>query len=394
MLIQTAKQLESFCATLQQSTAVFVDTEFVGEGRYYPEVGAIQVADAAQAALIDPLAIADLAPLWGILRNPAIEKVFHAAGQDLAIFSRALGAPVAPVFDTQIAAALLGYDEQISFARLVERAVGKRLQKTHAFTDWLQRPLSAGQIEYALDDVRYLVPAYTHLVHELDARRRLEWAREEFTRLEDPERFAPVDPREVYLRFRGVDRMHGKALAILRELAAWREETARALNIPTSRIARDEVLAELAHRPRETTKELRTLRGMLPQQVDRFGQAMIEVAHRQVPVPPPMPERPSTLPAGLEPTVDFLTLCLRSLAEELSLSPGLVATRGDLTALVVAGEEADTPLLRGWRRVAIGEALLATLEGRATARILPGSRRVHLDWTDIPRPLPEKRRHR
>lgn len=380
MLIQTDSQLAAFCHAIHEQPALFIDTEFVGEGRYYPEVGTIQVGVYGQAALVDPLSVRDLSPLFALLLDPKIEKVFHAATQDLAIFYRLLGRPVAPIFDTQVAAALLGYDEQISFLNLVERATGTHLAKSHGFTDWLRRPLSEGQVEYALDDVRYLIPTYDFVVQELRKRNRLEWLREEFSPLEHPSRFRPADPHDLYLRIRGVERLRGKALGALRELVAWREETARTQNLPIGRIARDEVLLELARHPRNTTKELDEVRGLLPQQISRFGAGLIEAAERGSATPGPKISRQASLPNALEPTVDFLVLCLRSLAGEQEISPGLVATRSELSEVILRGDEADVSLMRGWRRQLIGDALLATLQGKATARILPGNRRVHLDW--------------
>ena len=382
MIVQTASQLSEFCQQIQHAPEIFLDTEFVSEGRYYAELGTIQVAAGDQVALIDPLAVRDLSPFFALLVDPNITKVFHAAGQDLMIFYRLLGQPVTPIFDTQMAAALLGIDEQISFANLVERVTGERLLKAHSFTDWLRRPLSPGQVEYALDDVRYLIPVYQAMAGELAEQQRTEWAREEFRRYEDDARFRPADPRELYLRLRGVDRVSGKTLAVLRELVAWREETARARNLPVGRIARDEVLMELARRPRTRVNELREIRGMQQQQVEQFGSELIAILSRNTFEPCLGVKRQASLPTSLEPTVDFLALCLRSLAGAKAVSPGMVATRSDLTALIQAGDKADVPLMRGWRRNAIGEDLLATLQGRAIARIIPGSRKVRLDWVE------------
>lgn len=383
MVITSHTQLSQLCAELRQFPAIFLDTEFIGEGYYFPRVGAIQVAAGEVAALIDPLAIDDFSPFFALLQDPGIEKVFHAAQQDLAIFYRLMSAPVAPVFDTQIAAALLGYDEQISFANLVERTTGTQLQKSHGFTDWLRRPLTDGQVEYALDDVRLLMPAYAVMVRELAERERLAWAREEFQqRLERPERYMPGDPQELYLRIRGIERIHGRSLAVLRQLVAWREMTAREQDMPIGRVARDEVLIEMARRPKHNVKELYEIRGMAAQQVERFGKQLIAIATADAgPVPPGIKRLPS-LPNALEPTVDFLSLCLRSLTSERGMCAGVVATRSDLAALILFGAEADIPLMRGWRRAAIGEALLATLNGQATARVIPGSRQVHLAWHD------------
>jgi len=380
MLIQTDEALAAYCEALRRFPAIFLDTEFIGEGRYYPEVGAIQVASSDGAAIIDPLAVSDLSPLLALLADPAMVKVFHAATQDLQIFYRLLGSPVRNIFDTQIAAALLGCEEQVSFLNLVERMTGMSLQKSHGFTDWLRRPLTLGQLEYALDDVRYLVPVHEALVKKLEERGRTEWAREEFDKLEDERRYAPADPYELYLRIRGVERIRGQALAILRELVAWREETAHARNMPPGRVARDEVLVELSRRPRQSVKELHEIRGLSAQQIERFGAGLIAAAQRGALAARPTPRRSPSLPSALEPTVDFLVFCLRSMASEQAVAPGLVATRSELVELVLREEKAEIQLLRGWRCAAFGDTLLATLEGKATARIIPATRQVHLDW--------------
>ena len=382
MVIEKPAELAALCSDLGEASAVYLDTEFVGEGRYYPEVGAIQVATAERAALIDPLAVRDLTPLFDVLLAHDIKKVFHAGRQDLAIFFEMMGRPVAPVFDVQIAAALLGYEEQISLAGLVHRVTKQSLRKSHAFTDWLRRPLTDTQVEYALEDVRCLAPVYDHLVHELSSRNRLRWAREEFRGLERAARFVPADPREMFRQIRGVERLNAEELSRLREIVAWREETARELNIPVPRICMDVVLMELARRPRDTIAALAEVRGLRSDQARRFGRGMIEALSRGADTPPPRLERPPSLPQEMEPTVDFLVLCLRSLSAEKQISPGLLANRADLTAVVFYGEEARVPLLRGWRRKAAGEALLATLQGKATARIAPDTQRVHLDWKE------------
>lgn len=311
-----------------------------------------------------------------------IKKVFHAGRQDLAIFFKMMGRPVAPVFDVQIAAALLGYEEQISLAKLVHQVTQRSLKKSHTFTDWLRRPLTGQQIEYALEDVRCLAPVHDYLVRELSSRNRRGWAREEFRDLESATRFAPADPREMFRQLRGVERLTGDELGRLRELVAWREETAQELNLPATRICMEAVLMELARRPRDTIEALTEVRGLRPDQVRRFGQGMIEALRRDVNLPPPSLEKPLSLPQGMEPTVDFLVLCLRSLSAEQQISPGLLANRADLTAVVCYGEQARVPLLRGWRRKAAGETLLAALQGRATARIAPDTQRVHLDWKE------------
>jgi ribonuclease D len=379
-IIDSPSALADLCSALRDEPVVYIDTEFVGESRYYAEVGAIQIAGGSQVALIDPLAVTDLSPLFPLLTARETEKVFHAGRQDWAILFQLMGRPVAPLFDAQIAAAMLGYDDQISLHTLVLRVTGRRLRKSHAFTDWLRRPLTPAQVEYALEDVRCLAPVYDHLVEELTNRGRMEWAREEFASWEKAARYTPPDPRTLFRQMRGVERMHGDELRRLREIVAWREETARELNIPPRRVCMEPVLIELAHRPVDTVEELTEVRGLRPDQARRFGPGMIEALKRDGEDPPPRLPRGKSLPAAMEPTVDFLGLCLRSLAAENEISPILLANRADLTAIVIHGEAAKVPLMRGWRREAVGNALLATLQGNATARILPDSLRVHLDW--------------
>jgi ribonuclease D len=380
MIVDKPSALAALCADLGEASTVYVDTEFIGEGRYYPVVGAIQVATEQRAALIDPLALRDLTPLFEVLLAPKTEKVFHAGGQDLAIFFGMMGRPVAPVFDVQLAAALLGYEDQISLGKLVERVTKQSLRKSHAFTDWQRRPLTEKQVEYALDDVRYLAPVHAHLVHELRSSGRLQWAREEFHHLEKPSRFAPADPREVFRQLRRVERLRGEELSRLRELAAWREETARELNLPVPRVCLDAVLMELACRPRQSIDALTEVRGLRVDQARRFGKGMIGALARAAGAPPPELEKPAPLPRELEPTVDFLVLCLRALCAEQCISSGILANRADLAAVALHGEHARVPLLRGWRRKAVGEELLAALRGEATVRIAPDTQRVHLDW--------------
>lgn len=380
MLIETKRDLVIFCRDIADAKTLYLDTEFVGEGRYYPDLGAIQVATADTAALVDPIGITDLSPLLALLADETVTKVFHAAGQDLAIFYRLMGSAMRPVWDTQLAAALLGSDEQIAFVNLVERVTGKRLRKEHSFTNWLQRPLAAGQVEYALDDVLFLVPVYEEQLRRMEELNRISWAREEFERLEKDETWSPPDASTLYLRIRNVDRLSGRTLAILRELVAWREETARNDNIPVGRIARDEVLVELARRPPTDTRHLRDIRGLTSQQADRYGRQMIEAVVEGGRQPVPASPSRQSFPSAMEPTVDFLFVCLRSLAVEKAVATGMVATRSDMSQLAVRGVDAEIPLMRGWRREAFGEDLLATLEGRATARIVPETREVHLEW--------------
>ena len=385
MIIETNLGLASFCEEISAAPALFLDTEFVSEGRYYPEVGTIQIAAGEHAALIDPLAVSDLAPLATLLFDPKITKVFHAANHDLSIFHRIFGRALAPVFDTQLAAALVGYEWQISFGQLVERVTRVRLKKSHSFTDWLRRPLSAKQVEYALEDVDFLAPIYERLTTELRARGRWEWAREEFSILEDPARFTPADPRELVMKVRGWERLNSPELAALSRLVIWREATARETNLPVGQVCMDIVLLELARRPRKTVDQLNEIRGIRSQQIKRFGGALIELlADCTGAVCDIEPAKATPLSAALEPTVDFLNLCLKALAAENNLASSILASRSDLSAIVLEGSEAHVPLMRGWRREVVGNTILEALQGHATVRIVPGNRQVHLKWHQHP----------
>jgi ribonuclease D len=195
LVVQADGELAALCERLSGASVICIDTEFAPEGRYYPELGTIQIAGGAEIALIDPLALRDLSCLQRLLVDPGVVKVFHAGEQDLEIFHRLLGCPVAPVFDTQIAAAFLGYGDQISLRSLLRVTLGEQLEKEHTFTDWLRRPLSTSQIEYALNDVRCLGRLCELLDGMLRAKGRLDWAEEEFRLLETAEHFLPVDER-------------------------------------------------------------------------------------------------------------------------------------------------------------------------------------------------------
>ena len=223
MIVKTFEELEILCKDLKNCKEIFVDTEFVSEGRYAADLGSIQIGyDTDKAVFVDPLSIDDLAPLLDILKDEGILKVFHAAKQDLYILNKILlkeECLVAPIFDTQIAASLVLSEDQVSFAKLVAIVTGKRLEKAHGFTNWLKRPLDPEQLEYALDDVLYLMPVYYFLRGKLLELNRMEWAQTEFSLLEDGENYMAKNPQTVYKKIKGADRLKGRALALLCALA-------------------------------------------------------------------------------------------------------------------------------------------------------------------------------
>jgi len=270
---------------------------------------------------------------------------------------------VAPLFDTQIAAQLLMGAEQIAFGQLVQQIVGHQPAKGHSYSQWDRRPLSPGQIEYALDDVRLLAPVYAAQQEELAERQRDGWAREEFARLEDPARFQDRDPEEQYRRVKGFNRLRGEALAALRELAAWREETARERDRPVQHIVRDEVLVEVARHPVSSVDALRDIRGLHQDVLRRHGEELLEAARRGRELPPPHRETRLPLDNALEPTVDTSSSACH--ARPGSRPRPHARWRPERLVERSVWRRADVPL-PGLAPAAVGERLLGTMDGRAT----------------------------
>jgi len=373
--ITDARGLESLCHRLARHPRFALDTEFVGEESFIPRLELIQVAGPDFSALVDFPAVGTLGGLADLLSNPAVEKVVHAGKQDLELFFTHMGRAPRSVFDTQLAAAMVGYGTQIAYAQLVHRVVGARLEKSHTLSNWSQRPLTHEQITYALEDVRYLLPLHEHLQQRLTSLGRLDWVREEFRRAESRLGEAAADARQRYQRIRGWDGLKPRSAAVLRALAEWRDEEARQRNVPRGRVIRDDVLLELARRPPMTPAALRSTRGLHGSEAERSGAALLAVVKAAWNLPASewpevsRPSRPEPEAAGL---VELLQAVLKSRALEAAIAPTLLATAADLQALVEAKDkrdELDLPLLRGWRRELAGDTLLQILDGRMTVLV-------------------------
>jgi ribonuclease D len=372
--------LERLCTQLRSCRRLGLDTEFVGEDSFIPKLELIQVAGHDVAAVIDFPAVqakSSLAPFWELICNPQVEKIVHAGRQDLDLFALHAGQFPRPFFDTQIAAAMLGFGAQVAYANLVQRIHGTRLAKAHTFTNWSARPLSNDQIAYAAEDVQFLLPLHTHLHKRLEALGRVEWVREEFSRLETAVTEKSKDPLDRYQRIRGWDSLKPRQAAVLRDLAAWRETEARRRNVPRGRVIRDEVLLQLARHPPATVEDLRGLRGLHGSEIDRNGEQLISTITSSLALQPsdwphvPKDRKPEPESIGL---VELLQAVLKARAAEAEIAPTLLATSADLQALVEAKEKhktADLPLLRGWRRELIGELLLQILDGGVTVSVDP-----------------------
>ena len=372
------RALETLCLTLRQSSRLALDTEFVGEDTFIPRLELIQVATATTAAVIDFPAVqanGSLDVLWELICDPKIEKIVHAGRQDLDLFATHAGQIPKPFFDTQIAAAMVGYGAQVAYANLVQRLHGTKLEKAHTFTNWSARPLSDDQIAYALEDVEFLLSIHTHLQDRLSSLGRLEWVSEEFARLETAVGEKSREPQERYQRIRGWDTLKPKGAAVLRELAAWREAEARRRNVPRGRVMRDEVLLQLARHPPKSVHELRGLRGVHSSEVDRHGEQLLSTMTSAQALPPsswpevPRERKPDPESTGI---VELLQAVLRARAAEEGISPTMLATSSDLQTLVEAKQNRatlDVPILRGWRRQLVGDLLLQVLDGAVTITV-------------------------
>ena len=378
--ITDGEGLETLCRQLRSSRRLGLDTEFVGEDSFVPKLELIQVAAQDIAAVIDFPAVqanGSLAPFWELICDSQVEKIVHAGRQDLDLFALHAGQIPKPFFDTQIAAAMLGFGAQVAYANLVQKIHGTKLAKAHTFTNWSARPLSTDQISYAAEDVQFLLPLHTHLQKRLQALGRTDWLREEFSRLETAVAEKSKDPLERYQRIRGWDSLKPRQAAVLRDLAAWRETEARRRNVPRGRVMRDEVLLQLARHPPANVEELRGLRGLHGAEVDRNGEQLIATIRASLALPPSdwpqvlRDRKPEPESIGL---VELLQAVLKARAAEAEIAPTLLATSTDLQTLVEAKEKQrtpDLPVLRGWRRQLIGELLMQILDGTVTVSVDP-----------------------
>lgn len=362
--IDRADQLADFCRASADSDWLGLDTEFLREKTYYPLLCLVQISGEHGIACIDPLAIDDLAPLRQLLLDPRLVKVLHAARQDLEVLHPSLQAIPRPVFDTQLAAGLLGYGDQIGYGALVADVVGVHLAKAHTRADWSRRPLDADALAYAADDVRYLGELYRHLQQRLDAAGRSEWLNTEAAMLGDPALWLP-DPQTAWLRVRGQSRLEDAAArGALRALAAWRERRAMEKNRPRRWILHDDALLDLATRMPQSEAELREIGGLDGLLKARQGEALLAAVAEGA--KEPLTAAQASIPSGEErATVRRLGQMVRERADAMHLSPALLANRRQLEQLVQG--ERDLPVLKGWRREVVGEELLAAAAAAESA---------------------------
>jgi len=372
LYIDTDKALIEICRQLEESEFLALDTEFIRERTYFSQLCLIQIANENTVACLDPLAINDLSPLRDLLFSKKITKVIHATHQDMEIFLKLWGALPEPVYDTQIAATLLGMGESIGYASLVKKMLAVDLDKSHTRTDWSRRPLSPKQLEYAADDVRYLAQLYPLQKQELQSLGRLEWLKDDFSALCRPERYQ-TKPDDAWRKVKGIKKLKRKQLAVLQPLAAWREQQAVKQDKPRRRVVSDEALIDLSRLQPGSVSELSGFRSINGKTLKSNGESLIGLVKSALTLAPEKwPELPTKHPltADEDALVDALAALLKLISADVRITASSIAARKDLENLVRGGRELD--VLKGWRYQHAGQQLLDFLDGNLSLHTRDG----------------------
>jgi ribonuclease D len=378
-IVSTSEDLTQAVRRLSTSDFVAVDTEFLRESTFWPQLCLVQIASPEEAMIIDPLATGlDLAPFWQLMANEAVVKVFHAARQDIEIVYARAGLVPKPVFDTQVAAMVCGFGDQVSYESLARRLAKVQIDKSSRFTDWSRRPLSQKQLAYALSDVIHLRPIFEKLRALLDKSGREPWLEEELSVLTSPSTYES-HPEEAWKRVKFKPR-NRKQLAILMTLSAWREREAQERNVPRSRILKDDAIAEAATQAPQDVNALKSLRA-LPRgyATSRVGEAVLKQVAAglamDAAVLPKLDLGGALLTEKASVISDVLKLALKVVCDREGIAPRIVANSSDLDA-VAMDDEADVPLLRGWRRKLFGEIALRIKAGELAIVLEGGKPRI------------------
>jgi ribonuclease D len=365
-LITCQEELETVIGELSRSDFVTVDTEFIRETTFWPELCLIQMAAPGVTALVDPLAPGlDLAPFFRLMADERILKVFHAARQDVEIIYHLGKIIPTPMFDTQVAAAVCGFGDSVSYDQLVQKVTGARIDKTSRFTDWRHRPLSDKQLEYALADVTHLIDVYQHLKSELERENRAHWLNEEMSVLTSPETYDP-DPEDAWKRLKMRVRKP-QELAIMQAVATWREYEARERNVPRGRVLKDDAIFEIAQQAPRDAAALARLR-TTPKGWERSSTAagVLAAVNKALEIPKDqLPKLPKQVQQaeGTSAAAELLKVLLKIVAEQQGVAPKVLASSDDVEKIAASGENADVPAMHGWRREVFGERALALVRG-------------------------------
>ena len=367
-------EFRDLAAAMRASGKVGFDTEFVGERTYFPRLCLLQLGTEAMSVAVDPLAVGDLSPLDDLLFDPSVLKLVHAGWQDLKIIHQRTGRVPAPVFDTQIAAALLGLPAQAAYASVVHQFLGVEVKKGHSYSDWAARPLSPSQLAYALDDVRYLPALHDRMVERLEREGRLSWIEPEIAALSSPASYAS-DPMLEYRRVKGWAALDRRRLAVLRVLIAWREEEARRRDVPRRRVLADESALAIARSKPADEEGLRRVRGLEWKIGGDKSAAVLAMVRDALALPEEdLPEAPPSRTRGngdRASVVALLGALVRSRSRVHRVAPEVLTNTDELERLA-AGEREGIGVLSGWRLDLLGKELLALLDGRISLVIHRG----------------------
>jgi ribonuclease D len=372
-MIETTAALEEACRALAQSDFITIDTEFLRETTFWPELCLIQMASPTLEILVDPLAKGlDLAPFFDLMANPKVVKVFHAARQDIEIIHHLGNLVPHPIFDTQVAAMVCGFGDSVSYDQLVNRIKGVQIDKSSRFTDWSRRPLSEKQLEYALADVTHLRDVYLFLKEQLEREGRALWLTEEMAILESAGTY-DLHPDDAWLRLKSRLRKP-QELAILKYVAAWREREARGRNVPRSRVIKDDAIYEIAQQQPKDAEALSRLR-TIPKGWERSasGAQIVEAVNAALALPKAeMPHAPKHVhvPEGTAAAVELLKVLLKLIADKQGVAAKIIANTDDLEKIAAEGEEANVAALHGWRRELFGETALKLINGGVGLRFV------------------------
>ena len=366
LIVTDTEALKELCARLATHTYVTIDTEFLRESTFWPVLCLVQIASDDESAIIDPLAKdISLAPLFDLLQNTNVLKVFHAGRQDLEIFHHLSGEVPTPIFDTQVAAMVCGYGESVGYDTLVASLTRARIDKSSRFTDWSRRPLSDRQLEYAMADVTHLRDVYQKLTDQLEKSERTSWLAGEMKILETPATYF-VPPENAWKRIKSRN-IKPRFLAILRETAAWREMQAHKQDIPRNRVLRDEALLEIASNPPKNAEKLSHVRGIGKKFAEgKMGAGLLEAIVQGIELPEdqcPIVAQKQTPAKGLGPLIELLKVLLKLRCEENDVAQKLVCNAADLEK-IATDDNADVLALKGWRLEMFGRDALALKTGK------------------------------
>ncbi len=361
-VIETTEKLEAFMAKISTAKWVALDTEFLREKTYYAKLCLIQIEADGHRACVDPLSIDDLSSLTKVLNDPEVTIVLHAAHQDMEILLQLSGEVPTPIFDTQVAAAVLGLGDTMAYARLVEQMLGVAIDKSQVRTDWSRRPLKEAQLKYAIDDVRYLAQIYPMMLEKLESQNRLEWLDKDFAKASDPETYA-INAKQRWKKIRGNQVLKRPQLAILRELAEWRENLAEQKDLPRKWIIGDDILIDLARQNPKSSQEIGQIRGINADRTKKYHQTWLDLLKKGAEIPesewPELPrsKKPTPTQNGV---IDLLMLVIQIEAKKQGITPAVIAGRKQVANMIQAGE---TKLSDDWRGEIVNDTFARVLAG-------------------------------